>query len=215
MHIASPAFYANIRADMYNLVGQDYVFFYEWVRSGTTESLEKLSTLLGTDVSPEMYDMLGKLAGLVSQQEEDFTAILPSTNVDISTDDIVRIAEAQNIATPESYPSDVLTQIQNRYPSMNATQKYIAYTSSRALMNILLRVYEQPSIIAQLETQTPIFSVILWERNKNIARTIQETPSQKIYIHYGALHYAGVLALLQQKDPRWKEVARTEFIVIR
>jgi hypothetical protein len=29
MHIASPAFYSNIRADMQKLVGQEYVFFYE------------------------------------------------------------------------------------------------------------------------------------------------------------------------------------------
>jgi hypothetical protein len=83
------------------------------------------------------------------------------------------------------------------------------------VMNMLLRVYEQPELIQQLEAQTPIFSVILWERNKNIARTIEESPSQKIYIHYGALHYTGVLALLQEKDPRWKEVARTRFIVIQ
>lgn len=161
MHIASPAFYANIRTDMQNLVGQEYVFFYEGVRSGTTESLEKLSTLLGTDVSPEMYDMLGELAGLVSQQEESFTTILPSTNVDISTDDIVRIAEAQNIAKPVAYQMDILSEIQTRYPTMNRTQKYVANTFSRAVMNMLLRVYEHPDVIAQLQAQTPVFSVIL------------------------------------------------------
>jgi hypothetical protein len=82
-------------------------------------------------------------------------------------------------------------------------------------MNILLRVYERPDLIAQLEMQIPVFSVILWERNKNIVSTIESTPSQKIYIHYGAMHYAGVLALLQAKDPRWKEISRTEFVVIR
>jgi hypothetical protein len=108
-----------------------------------------------------MYDMLGKLAGLVSQQEESFTSILPSTNVDISTDDIVRIAEEQNIAQPVAYQMDILTQIQTRYPTMNMTQKYVANTFSRSVMNMLLRVYEQPELIQQLEAQTPIFSVIL------------------------------------------------------
>jgi hypothetical protein len=94
-------------------------------------------------------------------------------------------------------------------------QKYIAQAFSRAAMNIILRVYERPDLISQLEGQIPVFSVILGERNKNIASTIEATPSQKIYIHYGAMHYAGVLALLQAKDARWKEISRTDFVVIR
>ncbi len=47
---------------MKKLIGQEYVFFYEGVRPGTDESLERLSALLGTDVSPEMYDALGMMA---------------------------------------------------------------------------------------------------------------------------------------------------------
>ncbi len=215
MHIASESFYDDVAHDMRRLVGQEYVFFYEWVRPGTAESLERLGALLGTDVSPEMYDTLGRLARLESQKPEDFIGILPSTNVDISTDDIVRISEEQNIGTPTDVSVDLIHQLENYYPSMNPTQKYIAYVFSRAMMNMILRVYERPDIIQKLEAQVPVFSVVLWERNKNIARAIEESPSQKIYMHYGALHYAGVLSLLQQKDPRWKEISRTEFVVIR
>ncbi|MEI6710980.1 MAG: hypothetical protein WCK88_01720 [bacterium] len=190
MHIASPAFYNDIQKDMQQLVGQEYVFFYEGVRSGTEQSLERLSTLLGTDVSPEMYDTLGTLAGLESQRQEDFLTILPSTNVDISTDDIVRIAKEQNISKPAQDSVDLVQKIAAYYPTMNSTQKYIAYVASRAVMNVILRVYERPDIIQKLEAQVPIFSVILGERNKNIVRTIEASPSRKIYMHYGALHYA-------------------------
>lgn len=215
MHIASSSFYDTVRADMQKLIWQDYVFFYEGVRPGTDESLERLSTLLGTDVSPEMYDTLSRLAGLEPQNPEEFTGILPSTNVDISTDDIVRIAGEQNIWNPTEIPTDVIKKIETYYPRMNKAQKYISYVFSRAVMNIILRVYERPDIVEKLEIQVPVFAVILGERNANIVRTIEASPSQKIYMHYGALHYAGVLAGLQQKDPRWQEVARTEFVVIR
>lgn len=215
MHIASPAFYTDIRADMQRLVGQDYVFFYEWVRPGTVENLEKLGTLLGTDVSSEMYDTIGKIAWLVSQTEESFIGILPSTNVDISTDDIVHIAERENIPVPTQVQTDFFRQLELYYPRMNRGQKYVAQVFSRAAMNMLLRVYERPDLIAQLEGQIPVYSVILWERNKNIVNTIENTPAQKIYIHYGAMHYAWVLALLQAQDSRWREVSRTEFVVIR
>ncbi len=161
MHIASPAFYDTIRDDMEQLVGQEYVFFYEGVQSGTTESIERLSALLGTDVSAEMYDSLGRMAGLESQNPEDFIPILPSTNVDISTDDIVRIAQEQNIQTPNEISEDLIQEIEARYSMMNTTQKYIAYVVSRAAMNMILRVYENPEITKTLEAQVPVFSVIL------------------------------------------------------
>lgn len=215
MHIASPAFYSDIQNDMQKLVGQEYVFFYEGVRSGSEQSIERLSSLLGSDVSPQMYDTVGRLAGLVSQKPEDFLTILPSTNVDISTDDIVRIAQEQNISTPATAPIDIVQKIEAYYPIMNPTQKYITYVVSRAAMNIILRVYERSDIVEKLEIQVPVFSVILGERNKNIVRTIEDSPSQKIYMHYGALHFSGVLALLQKDDPRWREVSRSEFVVIR
>jgi hypothetical protein len=161
MHVASQSFYDEIRADMQKLIGQEYVFFYEGVRPGTQESLERLGTLLGTDVSPEMYDALGKFSGLVPQKPEDFVSILPSTNVDISTDDIVRIAEQQNIQSPPEPPADIVKKIETYYPTMNATQKYIVYVFSRAAMNMILRIYEQPDLIQKLEAQIPVFSVIL------------------------------------------------------
>lgn len=152
---------------------------------------------------------------MVPQTEEAFTDILPSTNVDISTDDIITIAERENISVPTQTQTDLFNKLDIYYPRMNSAQKYVAQVFSRAVMNMLLRVYERPNLIAQLEGQIPVFSVILGERNKNIASTIEATPSQKIYIHYGAMHYAGVLALLQANDPRWKEISRTEFEVIR
>jgi len=51
-------------------------------------------------------------------------------------------------------------------------------------MNMILRVYERPDLVEKLQAQVPVFSVILGERNKNIVRTIQSSPSQKIYMHY-------------------------------
>ncbi len=194
MHVASPGFYTDIGEDMKKLTGQEYVFFYEGVRPGTDESLERLSALLGTDVSPEMYDALGMMAGLVAQKPEEFASLLPSMNVDISTDDIVRIAQDQNIGTPDRLSEDLLKKIERAYPQMNPSQKYVCYVLSRAVMNMILRVYERPEIITQLQSQVPVFSIILGERNNNIIRSIEASPSKHIYIHYGALHYPGILA---------------------
>ena len=93
IHIGSENFYNSIKKDMQSLKDRDYVFFYEGVRVGTPESLEKLSNLMGMDVSPEMYDILANMAGLVVQETERFQGILPETNVDLSTDDIITLAQ--------------------------------------------------------------------------------------------------------------------------
>lgn len=61
----------------------------------------------------------------------------------------------------------------------------------------------------------PVFNIILDERNKHIVEAIEKSPNQHIYVHYGALHYPGILKLLQENDPRWKEIERTGFRVIR
>lgn len=215
MHIASEGFYDDIREDMQKLVGQEYVFFYEWVRPGTDESLEKLWALMWTDVSPEMYDAIGTMAALMPQKPEEFITILPSMNVDVSTDDIVRIAEEKKLQTPTSQSDELIQRMQISYPTMNPTQKYVTSVASRAILNLILRIYERPEIAASLESQVPVFAVILWERNKNIVTTIQWSPAKHIYMHYGALHFPWVLALLQNDDPRWKEISRTSFVVIR
>ncbi len=67
MHIASPEFYTAVKKDMQKLSHDDYVFFYEGVKAGSPESLKKLSQFMGTDVSPEMYDILAEVAGLTFQ----------------------------------------------------------------------------------------------------------------------------------------------------
>ncbi len=46
--------------------------------------------------------------------------------------------------------------------------------------------------------------IILDFRNKVLADLILGDEHDRIYITYGAEHLKGVLALLQQADPRWR-----------
>lgn len=55
--------------------------------------MEKLNALVGVDISEEMYTMFAQMGGLVIQDPSIFVGIIPSTNVDLSTDEIVAIAE--------------------------------------------------------------------------------------------------------------------------
>lgn len=215
MHIASPDFYTDVRNDMQKLEKEDYVFFYEGVKSGSPESLAKLSRFMGTTVSPEMYDVLAEVAGLTFQGDESFTGIIPSTNVDLTTDEIVKLAEKNATGFPVEKEADFINILKKYYPDFTPLQKKISIILARGIMNMLLRTYTDPALAQGMKDTIPIFNIILDERNKHLAEAIETSPNQHIYIHYGALHYAGVLKLLQEKDPRWKEVSRVSFQVVR
>lgn len=214
MHIASPDFYSNIEEDMGKLVGKDVVFFYEGVQVGSEESLEELSSLMGSNISPEMYDTLASMAELIPQTEDMFTNILPSVNVDLTTDDIVALAGEANVPTVSPLETTIIDTLADRYPTMNSAQKFVVKSYARALMNMILRVYENPVFMETLYHEMPIFQIILNERNQYVVDTLLASPTETIYIHYGAMHFPWILTDLQVVDPWWHEVDRTNFRVM-
>lgn len=177
--------------------------------------MKKLSTLIGTDISEKMYSVFAEMGGLIMQDADAFLGIIPSTNIDFSADDIVAFAEGEKMVVPTDVQPDIFQSIREKYPSFNPFQKYIAREVSRGLLNILLRSYTNPALPEKLKNTMPVFHIILDKRNELLANAIISSPVPHIYIHYGALHYPGVLALLREKDPRWQEIARTEFQAIR
>lgn len=215
MHIGSARFYDEVQRDIENLKGREFVFFYEWVESGTPESIAELSQLTGINISQEMYSLFAEMSWLTLQDPERYKGIIPSTNVDISTDEIIAFAREANIESPEPLENDILTKIAEKYPELNDFQKRTLQILSRGFLNILLRTYTNPALEQNLKTQLPIFDIILDKRNSILAEAIEESPVPNIYIQYGALHFAGVLEILKKKDPRWREIARTNLEVIR
>jgi len=120
------------------------------------------------------------------------------------------------VITPGKRPEQSIIRIlEEQYPTFTTFQKNITRVMARGMLNMLLRIYTDPVIETKLKESLPIFEVLLDKRNILLVDAIQASPAPNIYIHYGALHYPGVLASLQAKDPRWQEIARTYFVVIR
>lgn len=177
--------------------------------------MTELSGLMGIDVSEKMYSVFAQIAGLIIQDADRYIGIIPSRNVDLSTDEIVALAEASNIQSPPPMESTLLETLERKYPTLTPFQKTLAQIMSRGILNVLLKTYTNPTLEQNLKQQLPVFDILLDQRNEVLVTAILESPVPNIYIHYGALHYPGVLKMLVEKDPRWKEVARTEFQVIR
>lgn len=185
-------------------------------QSWNTRKSRETQSAHGYEYIRKMYEIFAQMGNLAIQDGNLFLGILPSTNVDISTDEIITLAGAQNIQEPINMPEQNIMEIfQERYPSMNDFQKNIIRVMMRGVINILLRTYNNPALTQELEKSIPVFDIILNKRNDIIVEAIIASPVPNIYIHYGALHYPGVLKKLQEKDPRWQEIARTEFQVIR
>jgi hypothetical protein len=184
IHIASPEFYDDVRMDMKELNAEDYVFFYEGVKPGTAESLEKLSQLVGIDVSEEMYDTIANIAGLTYQGDEIYSDILPSTNVDLSTDEIVNLANEKSILKPENEQINIIKIIKEKYPLTSPEQQYIARVIAKGAINMLLRKYRDPRVATNLKESVPVFTIILDKRDSIVADAVHTSPNQRIYIHY-------------------------------
>lgn len=135
--------------------------------------------------------------------------------MDLSTDEIVALAREANIQNPVALDNPLIGKIGEKYTNLNSFQKNIIQIVSRGFLNILLRTYSNPSFEKNIQEQVPVYDIILGKRNALIAEAIIESPVPNIYIHYGALHYAGILAMLREKDPKWREISRTEYQVIQ
>lgn len=126
----------------------------------------------------------------MTQNPQTYLGILPSTNIDLSTDEIVALARERDIAVPAKDSRDtMLTEIQKRYSTLSTVQKNIARVVSRGMLNMLLRTYTNPALTQELKNTIPIFEIILDKRNALLAEAILSSPVPNIYIHYGALHY--------------------------
>lgn len=177
--------------------------------------MTELSGLMGMNISEKMYSVFAQMSGLVIQDAQRYIGIIPGRNVDLSTDEIVALAQAENIPSPLPVESTLLTTIEKKYPTLTPFQKTLAQIMSRGVLNVLLKTYTNPALEQSLKQQVPVFDIILDRRNEVLVTAILESPIPNIYIHYGALHYPGVLERLVEKDPRWREIAKTEFQVIR
>ncbi len=76
------------------------------------------------------------------------------------------------------------------------------------LIGILCRGVLGMVISGQLgDPDNPTNRLILDFRNQELARFVAESPAEKIYITYGAAHFPGFFAELQQRDPAFQIVS--------
>lgn len=216
MHIGSEKFYETVIQNLTNFKQEGAVYFFEWVKPGTQENHEKLSTALGIDFDEDLYQNVAKLYGLTEQDTSKFLWKVNSKdyNIDIWIDEIIEIYEKKPVQKKEkdeviNVNEEVIEQLKN----LNSRELALFAYINQAVLN---HIIGSESMRKQLEwfQNKEIFDVILEDRNKVLAKNVIESKEGKIFITYGLLHFEWFFKLLKESDPHWKIIETKELYPI-
>lgn len=223
-HVASETFYESVREDIRKAKLSDYVLFFEWVRPWSPENKEKFDEALWVSLTPESYDILANLYGVVSQDNGSFLWIENNKNynIDLNIDEIIEIYEAkisQNLDWQEYTENekenntpvyDIDKKALSSLGSLNPKELFILRYFNQSIMNFMIKHESVREFILSLIEREDIFSVILDERNKHLAKEIISSQENKIFVIYGLMHFEWVYEILQESWGNW-EIISTKF----
>jgi hypothetical protein len=220
LHIGSEGFYKSVVYDLEVALAAGYRLFYEGVQPSTAEADRWFSDTLagGKDLSASHKEMAGAcglafqldwfeplVADMKERPQRHLTADVTTAEMKAEFDRLVAsdasfAAEASRkraqAATGDA-DGGPLDAVLNMFRNGTAGQKQLAGLVCRGMFSMLLDPRnERPA--AQIDR------VLLDFRNVKLVERILAEPNPRIYITYGTAHLKGVLALLQQNDPRWK-----------
>lgn len=213
-HIGSPIFYEKVRENIWKAKTGWYVLYYEWVGSGSPENKKAFDEALGIELNPDSYEMLAKLYWVVAQDNNSLLWIVNNKdyNVDLNLDEIMTLYRDKAQVSPDKKslnksPSKVYN-IENdiiwKLSKLNTRQMFLLRYFNQAIMNFMMKHESLRENILKLSGKQDIFSVILEDRNKHLAKKILQSDDTKIITTYGLMHFTWVLKLLQSVDPKWK-----------
>ncbi|CAL1690554.1 hypothetical protein MMB232_00682 [Brevundimonas subvibrioides] len=217
-HVGSESFYKSVVYDLEQALTQGYVIFYEGVQDDPEGDAWFARTMAGGGDLSATYAAFGRACGL--QFQLDYFTLLdadkaehPERHVaaDVSTADMKREYERLVRTDPafaafardrdavaadaQDSASARLARVFGWLDHTTPGQKALIGAACRGIMNRQL---------ASGEGDTPINAVVLDFRNRALARRIVESPSDRIYVTYGAGHLPGLLEAFKALDPAWE-----------
>lgn len=221
IHIASPDFYEQVRANIENAKIEGAVYYFEWVKPGSKENQEKFNKALGVEFNEDLYRNMSKVYGVVAQDNMLFLNQVNDLdfNVDVSLDEIVSEYEKlQSGSTTEHHikpPVDISNQIVEELAGRSEKELALINYINQGLLNFISKSDALQKVIADNFANQELFHVILNHRNEVVAEKIINSDHNYIYATYGELHFNWILKILKEHDPKWKITETKEFFPIR
>jgi uncharacterized protein YbaP (TraB family) len=117
--------------------------------------------------------------------------------------DLYESADQKEKTAPKSI-TDIDTMIIDELASMSEKKLRILVYLNQAIMSFLIKSDFLKETLMNEFGNKALFDVILHKRNELLVQEIEKSNYSDIFITYGLLHFDGVFALLQKKDPRWR-----------
>ncbi|MDD2566016.1 MAG: hypothetical protein PHZ26_03670 [Candidatus Gracilibacteria bacterium] len=215
-HIGSENFYTKIKNNIIENKKAGFVLFYEGVKLGKKENMDKFDRLIGFEFNKKTYSNLSKMYGLSAQNNQDFLNLVNSKdyNTDVSMDTIIAKYEKKHgtitkdkvynkISQTPLKMDDIINQTVNL---MTPKELEVLIQVNRAIMNFIIKNENVRDMLLESSGQGNLFDIILDDRNAIIVDAINTSKENKIHILYGLMHFNGVWKALQEGDSNWKVV---------
>ena len=229
IHAASPAFYDHVRHGIDQALADGYVIYHEGVLPSDPDANAWLASVVpGSGDLGERQKTLAGICGLQYQRDafpdvaRDIQAE-PARHVqaDVSVADIKREFERLQGTPPPGADADPgspigLTAAQTEQLE-EAFERFLVWHAAgadsrrdivRQLCAGVMSLFIDEAALQRVPW--PLSAVIIDFRDRALARRIADDPRPRIYVVYGAGHYAGLIRELIALDPRWQVSSREE-----
>lgn len=220
-HIWTENFYDNVRNNIKIAKENWYILFFEWVRPGRVENVEKFNNALWVEMDQDLYKNMAKLYWLTNQDNSSLLNIVDNKdyNIDLSIDDIVELYEKNNSIDSNSGSTikskrpaiDANKLIIESLANLNERQLQILRFINKSIINMIIKNETIQNTVVNNFWNKKLFEVILWNRNEVISNAIIESENNKIIITYWLLHFNWVFDLLKNNDSNWK-IEKTDYL---
>jgi hypothetical protein len=203
-HIATEWFYQDKKSKIEMLNRSWSIFYVEWVAPGSEASHEAFNTALGIDLTNDLYATVARITWLTLQVNDNLLTWVDADrirNVDMNMDEIALSLSGSTPTLSWSTAID-MTEVLDTFDIMTNQEKIFARFVLRAFFNWSLK--NTDTLEASLMwSNSPLFDIILTERNKRVIDTITASWEKESVLIYWALHFPWILNWLKEVDPKW------------
>lgn len=202
VHIGETDYYKQVEENLKQYRLDGYVYAYEQVRVSTQEEATQLMELTGLGV--DTYGIISEHLGLDNQKNHMGHIQEGDINADMSAADLIVLMKDYKVKNPhvEDMDANIEESLNSIKDSSDFAKKVI-----KAAMRGMLKIASEGNVnIGEGLLQ----DVILKERDQKMFDIISNIQSDKIVVHYGALHFRGFFEKLKEQDSNWKIVEEKE-----
>ena len=202
VHIGETDFYKQVEENLENYRLEGYIYAYEQVRVSNMEEAEELTNLTGLGI--DTYGIISEQLGLDNQKNHMGHITENDINADMSANDLIRLMKDYKSKNP--HIEDMNVNIENSLNSLKEAGDFTKVIVKSTMRGMLKVASEGEVNIGEGLLQ----DVILKERDQKMFDIISNIDSDKIVVHYGALHFKGFFERLKEADSNWKIVTEKE-----